>query len=233
MNTLRSRLKNSTRLPAIVDSIDQAHTWTSMAAVARRPANGLNTKRVIKFIADDVIPRAPEVSKEMLEDIMRRKLHEGEFDFADTTVKLANGEIALPKGKRKAQKFCHALLMRVYHERAALPLTAPGHLQISNYGQQEGRHPRKLPPGPDRFDNLMRDIQICTVVVLVWHELREFGVTRTRNDDARDANGPPSACALVAAAYTLRGTPLSELHVQKEIWGGLAGLIVGLAYGLD
>jgi hypothetical protein len=237
ISTLRSRLKNSVRLPASFGGnidyaandrsmkaakaeIDRA-AWTSSKALTRLPTGEFDEGRAIDLVATTLIPliqTTPGYSRKVLEAVLQ-KLRDGEPSITSVAFSAAEA----------GDEIADAMLRKVYVEivDGDLPQRGPGHIQIRAYGQRvmlRASHKRRR--GRSLHDNLMRNIEICLLIVAVCHDL---GVPATRNQYHHSKSGakqPPSGISIVVAALDRNGTDLDEESVQRHIWFGTAGEMV-------
>jgi hypothetical protein len=231
MTTLRSRLKNSVRLPASIDedraidraAIDRA-AWTSLKASTHLPTGEFDEDRAIDLVATILIPMllrqiTPEFSREWLRTTLQQRLRDGLLDLTILAVQAAEA----------GDEITDAALRTVYAEMAGgtLPQRGPGHLQIWAYGQRAIlRAPHKRTQGHRWHDDWMRNIQICVLVVTVC---RELGVLATRHRHHHSKSGAkraPSGISIVVAAFARNDIHLNEASVQENLWFGLAGEMV-------
>jgi hypothetical protein len=244
MNTLRSRLKNSARLPASIDarlpaSIGHAidrDTWLSMVASARLPTGEFDKEFAINLILTVLIPRLrhrmeAEDSRERTIAVVQRTLRAGRsLEFTIQTIEYAED----------GEKNCHKALLLVGRELIDTPMEQRlGYTLIKGYLQRAGLRPHKSRSGRSWNDNLMRDFLICELVILVCND---FGLSATRDENARYIDWPLSGISLVAAALKRSGIRYhpGETRIQNGIWwcdkskgrgSGLGGEMAREVYG--
>jgi hypothetical protein len=246
MASLKSRLKNSVRLPAIFGeghAINQAviyrGAWISLKSSVYSSTGELDEARAIDLVATYLVPLvfdtlSAEFSREWLKTALRKGLREGRPKLAALAVEAA----------QLGDEIAHEALCTVY---ADIPLAEAGmlaqhnnaFLHILSYGKRViGRAPPKR-RGRRWHDNWMRDIQICLLIAVVSRDLR-LPASRNKSQfsdlsqfgDERS----PSGISIVVTALNrrLKGKEkLNEAHVQDRLWFGLPGEIVRSAQAVD
>jgi hypothetical protein len=158
-------------------------------------------------------------SREWLESTLRRYLRDGSLSIAEKAVEAAD----------KGDKIADAALREIGAE-LQMPLLqglelASGHLQIIAYLQRATkRAPHKRKRGRSAYDDWYRNIVIC---ILIHLASAEFDVSHSRSRESRRAGRQPSGISLVTAALARNRIFLDETSVQKNIWFGLPGALVG------
>jgi hypothetical protein len=161
-----------------------------------------------------------EYSREWLETELRKGLREGRLSLTIKAVEAAdNGDEIADAALREVGA---ELQMQLLQKRDL----APGHLQVIAYLQRAAkRAPHKRPRGRRWYDDWVRNIHICLLIV------------RPRMPRVRCAGKPQPGRApreqrrtvgisLVVAALARNKIHLDEGSVQENLWFGLPGELV-------
>ena len=203
-------------------AIDLA-AWTSMVASAYLPTGALDEKRAIDLLVTVAIPQAlprmeSEFSRETLKIIVQKKLREGQLPFVTLTIRFAD------EGDKICDEALQLVCAEMMSEGGRLREQEAGWMPIWTYGQRRlVPHTHKYRPGRPRHGNLIRDVQICVLIVFAC---RWFRVPATRNRASRRPNSAPSAISLVVAALARCDSHHDESSVQENFWFGLPGELV-------
>jgi hypothetical protein len=211
-----------TKLPALLSSIrlpaSKPNTSPIFDVSLRLPTGGFDEERAIECVAI-FCPRLlrkltmPNFSAEWAETMMQQKLLEGRLDLTREVVEEA----------KAGDDVLHSALMHVYVQinRGGLP-ERPGYLIICAYGEAMilQAPPRRHRP---RHSTWVRDAECCALIWYVARELRQYGISATRNQRRRRR---PSAISIVAAALARHGLHFKEAFMQEAIWNGWRGRLM-------
>jgi hypothetical protein len=158
-------------------------------------------------------------SPERLEELLRRGLREGVLTL---TIK------AVEAAEKNEDEIADAALRQVGAEMMGGRIVeGEGGVQIWAYYQRAGlRSPLTRPRGKRWYNTYIRDLEICFLIVLAS---TLFGLSPTRNREARRADRNPSGISLITAALARNGLHLEEDTVQRDIWHGVRGELARLA----